>query len=149
MSLEERENSIENVQLVDSASDNDGNCLTEEDQDEKLYERRMRHKHQEKLNREHISLTPACEFETICRTFNPTRVKVSENIIKWWSDHKNIYPDLYQVASVILVVPCTQVSVERLFSQLRYILDPLRNRLSEEVIDDILFLKSNIQHFEF
>ena len=48
------------------------------------------------------------------------------------------------LANVALVLPVTQVSVERTFSGLRYILDELRLFLKDNVIDSIMLLRCNI-----
>ena len=80
------------------------------------------------------------------RLFNPPRLKASESILKFWERNKGTYPDLFRVAVVILSVPGTQVTVERLFSQLKFILNYLRNSLDADIIDDILLLKANFNN---
>jgi len=54
------------------------------------------------------------------------------------------YPEIIQkVAYAVTALPTTQVSVERLFSSLRIIKSDLRNRLGEDLINAILFLRTN------
>ncbi|CAL1672944.1 unnamed protein product [Lasius platythorax] len=44
---------------------------------------------------------------------------------------------------VILSVPSTQVSVERLFSGLKFILSPLKTNINERILEDQLLVRSN------
>lgn len=56
----------------------------------------------------------------------------------------NKNPELYRVAEVMFSISGTQVTVERLFSMLRFILDPLRTYLSDERLIELLILKINL-----
>lgn len=103
------------------------------------YERILQEKH--KNMERSIRMLP--EFETICRTFLPPRLKLPENIIKFWKDNKNTYPSLYPLAEVTFAVPRTQVSVERLFSQLRFILNCLRGNLLSDNTNNVLLVLAN------
>ena len=58
------------------------------------------------------------------------------------------------VCSVIQVLfrdisslPVTQVTVERLFSSLKFIKNDLRSSLKDDIIDHILFLRHNFKNF--
>lgn len=69
--------------------------------------------------------------------------------IKWWWDHRNMFPNLHRMAIdylsiprkllilfpchvLILLVSATSVDVERVFSRGRLILSHVRNRLSAQ-----------------
>lgn len=55
-----------------------------------------------------------------------------------------IYPEIAQdVAWVLTALPTTQVSVERLFSGLRFIKSDLRASMKEDLVEAILFLRTN------
>lgn len=69
------------------------------------------------------------------------RVAITENVLEYWS-HK-LPHKLAEVALIILAAPATQVSVERLFSVLKFILTPLRNRLLDQTIKNIVLIKCN------
>ncbi|KAK2579426.1 hypothetical protein KPH14_002638 [Odynerus spinipes] len=71
------------------------------------------------------------------------RLDSKENILEFWDRNKNNIPELYSLAKIALSVPPTQVSVERLFSSLKYILSYLRYNLSDNILDDILMLRVN------
>ncbi|KAK3928321.1 Zinc finger BED domain-containing protein 4 [Frankliniella fusca] len=68
---------------------------------------------------------------------------VKSDVLQFWESKKLVWPELYQVALIVLAIPATQVSVERLFSALRYILRPQRFALSGSRLDDIVFLHAN------
>ena len=55
-----------------------------------------------------------------------------------------MYPKVVQdVAWILTALPTTQVSVERLFSGLRFIKSDLRASMKEDLTDAILFLRTN------
>ena len=54
------------------------------------------------------------------------------------------YPaELQEVAHLMLVMPVTQVSVERLFSALKIYKSDLRNTLKADILSDMLLIKAN------
>lgn len=65
------------------------------------------------------------------------------NAIQWWQDHSETFPLLEGIALVILAVPVTEVSVERLFSHLNFVIGKHRSSLSGTLLEDILFLRFN------
>lgn len=65
------------------------------------------------------------------------------DIIEYWKKRKFNNPKMYPLARVILSAPSTQVTVERLFSQLKFVLTDSRMRLSDVSIRDLMFLKMN------
>lgn len=79
-------------------------------------------------------------FET--ETFN--NVQKSKGILGYWSSAVRYeYDALYALSRVLLSVPATQVSVERAFSALRYVLNDYRTGLSDESLENILLIKLN------
>jgi len=52
-------------------------------------------------------------------------------------------PHLTEIAKVVLATPATQVSVERSFSALNFILNERRTSLSAENINTLLVVKLN------
>ena len=69
-----------------------------------------------------------------------SRLALSENVIQFWSNQNNT---LSKIANIVLAVPCTQVSVERLFSSLKYIFSDQRNRLDPNILEHILLVRAN------
>lgn len=68
-------------------------------------------------------------------------------ILDFWNSNKLAYPDLYELAMVILSISPTQVIVERSFSVLSYVFNCLRNRLSDEMLENILVIALNVELF--
>lgn len=71
------------------------------------------------------------------------RLHRKNNILQFWDEQKNDQPELYKLAMIVLSVPATQVSVERLFSGLKFILSPLRTNIKENILEDQLLVRAN------
>lgn len=69
--------------------------------------------------------------------------KKKMNTITWWIENEEKYPLLSTIALDIISAPLTEVSVERLFSHLNFILTKHRSTLKGTLLDDILFLRLN------
>lgn len=67
----------------------------------------------------------------------------TEDVFVYWEKKKLICPELHALAMVVLTIPASQVSVERLFSALRFVLRPQRFGLSGRHVDDVMFLNAN------
>ena len=74
---------------------------------------------------------------------NELRLEKNENVLQYWEQFKESKQELYELSQVVLAVPATQVSVERAFSGLKYILLPLQTNMSEQLLEDILLIHSN------
>lgn len=70
-------------------------------------------------------------------------VQLEPDSINFWKSQVKNYPILAPTALDLVSCPMTEVSVERLFSHLTFILNPLRNRLTGDILQDILFLRVN------
>lgn len=66
-----------------------------------------------------------------------------QTILEWWHGLKGTKPELFKLVSTILSIPCTQVSVERVFSALPIVLTKFRAQLKEETLNNILFIRLN------
>jgi hypothetical protein len=71
------------------------------------------------------------------------RVPVNEDILNYWAVKRLSDDDIGFLAEIVLAVPATQVSVERAFSGLHWVLSPQRTKLSDKHLDDILTIKLN------
>ncbi|KAL5243886.1 hypothetical protein ACI65C_011296 [Semiaphis heraclei] len=65
------------------------------------------------------------------------RLHYKTNILTFWESQKHDKFDLYKLAKVVLAVSATQVSVERSFSGIKFILSDLRTYLSANLLDAI------------
>ncbi|KAE8738627.1 hypothetical protein FOCC_FOCC015885 [Frankliniella occidentalis] len=75
------------------------------------------------------------------RSTSPLSRKAS--VFDYWAKRKLLCPELFELAMVVLSIPATQVSVERLFSALKFILRPQRHGLSAKLVNDVAFLQAN------
>lgn len=75
--------------------------------------------------------------------FEIERIPLNSNILLFWDSNKNSCLELSMVAKVILSIPMTQVSVERNFSALKFILEDKRSNLTKKNLDNILMVKLN------
>ena len=64
--------------------------------------------------------------------------------LAYWTDHKNVYPNLYVLAIKFLCMPATSVPSERVFSKCGEIVCKKRNRLKPSTVEKIVFLNKNI-----
>jgi hypothetical protein len=67
----------------------------------------------------------------------------SDTPLQWWAANKDIYPMLSQVARLLLAVPATSVSSERLFSKAGAIISDRRSKLSPQHAEQLCFLSQN------
>ena len=72
---------------------------------------------------------------------NP-RLDKKTDMYKYWAAHPN--SELGSLALVVLSLPTAQVSVERKFSGLKYILNDLRFVMKNDVVDAIMVLRTNV-----
>ena len=64
------------------------------------------------------------------------------DVFKWWTERQGTTL-LKEVAYILLSFPVTQVSVERLFSGLRFIMNDLRGCLADSTVKNIMLLRMN------
>lgn len=71
-------------------------------------------------------------------------VQKAKGILGYWSSAVRYeYHALYALSRVLLSVPATQVSVERAFSALRFVLNDYRTSMSDESLENILLVRLN------
>lgn len=80
------------------------------------------------------------EIEKFC---TKGRVNATNDMNQSWKADKFTFPILYELAKIIMAVAPTEVSVERNFSTLDFILNKRRNRLTDPNFEMILFTKLN------
>lgn len=71
------------------------------------------------------------------------RLSLTTNILEHWESQKNSNPVLYILSQVALSIPATQVSVERLFFSLKFILSAQRAHLAQQKLVDVMFIRAN------
>lgn len=83
-----------------------------------------------------------CELDE----YKKVRVSGFENCLQWWQQNKDRFPRLYGVARFILAIPASSAGPERLFSTAGRLVK-FRPNLRAEMVDEIIFLKSNYDLF--
>jgi len=71
------------------------------------------------------------------------RLPLNANILEFFNDLRLKLPHLSALAQVVLATPATQVSVERAFSALHFILSERRSSISAENLNALLVVKLN------
>ena len=74
---------------------------------------------------------------------NVKRVSVSEtsfDVIQFWENCDEKNKELSEIAKIVFAVPATQVTVERAFSTLKFILSDKRANIEDVLLEDILLI---------
>ncbi|XP_036320683.1 uncharacterized protein LOC118735155 isoform X2 [Rhagoletis pomonella] len=82
------------------------------------------------------------EAFSIIEAFNEN-CDLKANLADYWESKKFTHSTLYQLYKIIHATPATQVSVERAFSTLKYIINDYRSGLSDDITEAILMLRLN------
>jgi len=64
-------------------------------------------------------------------------------VMQWWREDERCFLTVAVVAKSGLSVPTTSVPSERIFSSAELLFNKLRNRLSSDIVDCIIFLNKN------
>lgn len=89
------------------------------------------------------SNVPVDDIKTIIKKIIGTREPLTTPVFDYWRENMETKPELYKLATVIHSVPPTQTSVERAFSAMALILNPLRTRLSDKNLENMLLIRLN------
>lgn len=74
---------------------------------------------------------------------NHPRIAIHKNLLDFFESKKYKLPALFELAMTVLGVPATQVSVERAFSSLNFILSDKRYNLSPKTLESLLLVRLN------
>ena len=74
---------------------------------------------------------------------NTSRISNKKNLLEWREGIKEELPKLYILHCTANGVPMTQVSVERLFSSMKFTFSDLRADLSPSLLEAILLIRCN------
>lgn len=104
----------------------------------------------ESLPDENVHTQNKFESEVILqlKKFNGVEIPVKSSILQYWDQQKEEFPLLYLLASIIFSVPPTQTSVERAFSALAIVLSPLRTRIADKTLQNILLIRLNYDFYK-
>jgi hypothetical protein len=65
---------------------------------------------------------------------------------QWWRNNEKNFPILFRVARKYLGIPATSVPSKRLFSDAGNQITVERNRLKADTVNELLFLKRNMEY---
>jgi len=71
------------------------------------------------------------------------KLNSKEKLLPFWESKKKKYKRLHAIAAKYFQIAITEVNVERLFSHVHFILNPLRTSLSSSLLDDIIIIRLN------
>lgn len=116
------------------------------------FERLLRDMERKKMEKLDTSQT-TIEIKDKLRAFDAEWCVYRKDVlhtIDFWKQMnlKKKYPELYQLAVLVNAVPVTQVTVERAFSIVAFILSSRRCQLAEKTLSDILLVRLNKQLFQ-
>jgi hypothetical protein len=69
------------------------------------------------------------------------KYNVVHNPLEWWQQKRYVYPHILLVVRGILAIPATSAPSERVFSSAGLTATDLRNRLSPDSVEDLVFMK--------
>ena len=70
------------------------------------------------------------------------------DLLKFWMQQSENYPQLFELAKQILIIPASNTCIERIFSVSRATDIEKRSRLAIEKIDKIMFLNKNLVYLK-
>ena len=77
------------------------------------------------------------------RLLQQPRLKKDVNILNYWEKEKTKFPELYELVTIVHAVSATQVSVERSFSSLKFILSLQRSNITDQELENVLMIRNN------
>jgi len=82
------------------------------------------------------------------RTFQNVQIPYSAdfNVLNWWANNKQQFPQLFKVACKILAVPARSAASERAFSVAKNLINNKRCKIAtnDDLVNKIMVLHSNI-----
>lgn len=105
-------------------------------------------KHKQKQS-ENVFSTNVFSLSEKISSFMSTNHEMPEGTIyDFWIQHEHIFPEIFHLSQLVLSICPTQAIVERAFSTLSYLFPSRRNRLNEDLLNDILIISLNEDLFK-
>lgn len=85
--------------------------------------------------------------QTEIEVYKNMKIKLNgKSLLQWWEEIKLTLPNLYKIARFIHSIPASSAAAERLFSKAGRMV-AFRPNMRSELVDEVLFLKSNFDLF--
>lgn len=135
----------ETTEILPSELPDDKTFVMDLDDGEARYDRLLKAKHCEQM----MQRTSQTSFEAMLHSFQAVpRLSCKMSILRFWEDNKYMYPLLYDIARIVHAVPGTQLSMERIFDQLRFVLRDNLSKLKTKNMENVLFVRANFKHLK-
>lgn len=85
-------------------------------------------------------------IEILLQEFDGQRERLKSSVLDFWTENKNLLPELFQISEAVFAISPTQTSVERAFSSIPIILTSHRTSLGDNSLQNILFIRANAKH---
>lgn len=138
---EEEPNSNETT-ASDADNDNDEEDSDDDSNDDKIMEQYIRELYAD-IDQDDDSLNADLSFARNVIDNYKDKQPLRTNVLKYWYDKRFEHPLLYKLSTIVHGVPASQVSVERAFSTLKFILNDYRTRLQPWLLQDIMLVRLN------
>ncbi len=76
------------------------------------------------------------------------RLGETEDLLQFWMQQRENYPQLFQLAKQVLIIPASNTCVERMFSTSGATVTEKRTRLAVDKIDKMIFLNKNLVYLK-
>lgn len=83
------------------------------------------------------------DITKILYDFNNKELPLTASVLDYWKRNQHTYPQLFKLSTVMMAIPPTQTTVERVFSALALVLTSHRTRLGDKSLEDILLVRLN------
>lgn len=64
-------------------------------------------------------------------------------VLSFWNEHREQFPEIYEVAIILIGIPASQSTIERSFSHFGFVFSCRRCNLASNLLEDILFIRLN------
>lgn len=125
-----------NANINQATSNNDAEAETVSKMEMLLRQREIENEESRSPGEDHIR-SDLIKFGMVKRSL------LGDSTIDFWAKNKTIFKDVYELSKIVNAVPVTQVTVERAFSSVAFILTALRNSLSPDTLENILIIRLN------
>ena len=100
---------------------------------------------EEDVEQEVLSSTPREQVDTEIKSYQEIPcIDYDSDPLQWWSNHRDEFPIIATLAKKYLCVCGTSVPSERLFSKGGHKIGDLRNRLSPDTVNMLIFLAKKL-----
>lgn len=148
MTLEKLHEKVQEMKKQKISSDAENsiamNTVDNENDAEGSFEKYMASKAGEKNILTEDTESNEVDFYDLLSKFEVATPFHNKPVLAFWEDQKEVFPQLYDLASIINSIPPTQATEERSFSMLNFIFTCRRYNLGQKMLQGIMTIKLNV-----